>query len=47
MTGNLAQDWPVHVLGTAVIFFFIFMIVQSNRGGKEENKIQSSDKVNK
>jgi hypothetical protein len=47
MTGNLAQDWPVYVLGAAVIFFFTFMIVKSNQGGKEENKNQSSDKFNK
>ncbi|MFA5224121.1 MAG: hypothetical protein WC431_03020 [Candidatus Omnitrophota bacterium] len=47
MTGNLAQNWPVYVLGAAVIFFFIFMIVKSNQGTKEEGKAQPLDKVNK
>jgi len=47
MTGNLSQDWPVYILGAAVIFFFIFMIIKSNQGGKDKNKNQPLDKVNK
>jgi len=47
MTGNLWQDWPVYVLLGAVVFFFIYVIIKGNQGGKEKKEAQPSDKVNK
>jgi hypothetical protein len=39
MTGNLVQDWPIYVFGGAVLFFFIYMIVKSDRSGGNKKKI--------
>jgi hypothetical protein len=47
MTGNLAQDWPVYVLGGVVVLFFIYMIIKSNQCEKDKKKTQPSAKVNK
>jgi hypothetical protein len=30
MTGNLYQDWPVYALLSAVVFFFIYVIIKGN-----------------
>jgi len=46
MAGNLAQDWPVYVLGGLVVFFFTYMIIKSNFSEKSKKNAPPADKVN-
>ncbi len=43
MTVNVQQDWPVYFLLGAVIFFYIFVIINSHK----QEKIQKEEGKNK
>jgi len=40
MTGNLAQDWPVYVLLSVVVFFFGYVIIKGNMQDKKNKQEQ-------
>ncbi|MFA6358006.1 MAG: hypothetical protein WCY09_05005 [Candidatus Omnitrophota bacterium] len=46
MNGNLWQDWPIYILGGAVVFFFTFIVIKSNQNNKNKKNTKVSDKIN-
>jgi len=44
---NLAQDWPVYILLAAVVYFFIYVVINSKQQERlsKENRDKEKDKA--
>ena len=42
---NFAQDWPVYILLGAVIWFFIYVIISSNKQEKIDKEAKNKEKM--